>query len=63
MAKKSSGKGGNATKTKSEGGMSADDHRKLSETHYAKARLHSAHADLKDAKNPPKKSTRAVGGY
>lgn len=62
MAKKSSGKGGSASKTKSEGGMSADDHRKLSETHYAKARLHSAHADLKDAKNPPKRSMRSYPG-
>jgi hypothetical protein len=37
-------------------GMSSADHRKVAEQHYAKARLHTAHADLKDAKNPPKKS-------
>lgn len=47
MAKKPSG----GSKSK---GTSATDHRKLAETHYAKARLHSAYADLKDAKNPPK---------
>jgi len=41
--------------------MSAAEHRKLAETFHAKARLHSAHADLKDAKNPPKKG--AVRGY
>lgn len=58
MTKKSGGKrGGSQVK----GGMSAAEHRKLAETYHAKARLHSAHADLKDAKNPPKKST--VRGY
>lgn len=50
MAKKPSGKGG----SKSKGGMSAEEHRKMAEAFHAKARLHSAHADLKDAKNPPK---------
>lgn len=54
MAKKSSGKGSG---DKSKGGMSSAEHRKMAETYYAKARLHNAHADLKDAKNPPKKST------
>lgn len=58
MAKKPSGKDG-AGKTKA--GMSAAEHRKLAETYHAKARLHSAHADLKDAKSPPKKGT--VRGY
>lgn len=51
MAKKPSTKSGG---TKTKGGLSAADHRKRSEEHYAKARLHSAHADLMDAKNPPK---------
>lgn len=51
MAKKASGSG----KPKAKGGMTAEDHRKMSEQHYAKARLHSAHADLMDAKNPPKR--------
>lgn len=54
MAKKSSAKGGSG---KSKGGLSATEHRTMAETFYAKARLHSAHADLKDAKNPPKKGT------
>lgn len=52
MAKKSSGK---ASAGKSKGGMSAAEHRRMAETFHAKARLHSAQADLKDAKNPPKK--------
>lgn len=50
MSKKPSGK----TDGSKKGGMTAADHRKLADTHFAKARLHSAHADLKDAKNPPK---------
>jgi hypothetical protein len=58
MSKKSSGKGSGS---KSKTGMSAAEHRKLAETFHAKARLHSAHADLKDAKNPPKKGT--LRGY
>jgi hypothetical protein len=54
MAKKSSSK---PAATKSKGGMSPADHRKMADEHHAKARLHSAQADLMDAKNPPKKGT------
>lgn len=57
MAKKSSG----GSKAKAKTGTTAADHRKLSEQHYAKARLHSAHADLMDAKNPPPKSKTPRG--
>ena len=58
MAKKPNKSGSGA---KANAGMSAAEHRKLAETYHAKARLHSAHADLKDAKNPPKKGS--VRGY
>lgn len=58
MAKKSSGKTGGDTKAKSKGAMSADEHRKVGNTLYAKARVHHAKADLAEALNPPKKSTR-----
>jgi hypothetical protein len=51
MAKKSSGK---PKGEKPKAGMSPTDHRKMAEQHHAKARLHSAQADLMDAKNPPK---------
>lgn len=52
MAKKASG----GTKTKSNGAMSADAHRKVANTLQAKARIHHAKADLAEALNPPKKS-------
>ena len=55
MAKKSAsskGKGKSAPKE-----VSADDHRKMASQHSARSRLHSAKADLIDAKNPPKKGT------
>lgn len=55
--KKSSGKSGDA-KAKPKGAMSADDHRKVANTLQAKARIHHAKADLAEALNPPKKSTR-----
>lgn len=58
MAKKSSSKGGGGTKAKAKGVMSADDHRKVANTLQAKARIHHAKADLAEALNPPKKSTR-----
>lgn len=54
MAKKPSGKGGGKPKA-----MSADEHRKLANTLQAKARIHQAKADLAEALNPPKKSTRS----
>lgn len=54
MAKKSSGKSA-STKAKA---MTADDHRKVANTLNAKARIHHAKADLAEALNPPKKSTR-----
>lgn len=49
MAKKQSNKSG-----AKKGAMSAQDHRQKAEAFHAKARLHSAQADLMDAKNPPK---------
>lgn len=55
MASKSSGK---SSGSKSKGSLSAADHRKLANTLQAKARLHHAKADLAEALNPPKKSTR-----
>lgn len=51
MAKKS---GGKSKADKPKGGDKAAHHRKMAETLYAKARIHSAHADLHDALNPPK---------
>lgn len=54
MAKKSSGKSG-GRKAGPKGGMSAIDHRKMASTLSAKARIHSAKADLAEAMNPPKK--------
>lgn len=56
MAKKSSGKAGGNAKAKSESAMTAEGHRKIANTLQAKARIHHAKADLKDALNPPKKS-------
>lgn len=50
MAKKSGSKP--AAKSKPQG---ADYHRKMTAEHSAKARLHSAKADLADAQNPNKK--------
>lgn len=55
MTKKSGGKGGGG---KSKGSLSAEDHRKMANTLQAKARIHHAKADLAEALNPPKKSTR-----
>lgn len=55
MAKKSKPAGGSI---KSKGSLSAVDHRKLSMALHAKARIHDAQADLIEAKNPPKRSTR-----
>lgn len=55
MTKKSASKGGGS---KSKGGMSAADHRKVANTLQAKARIHHAKADLAEALNPPKKTTR-----
>lgn len=56
MAKKSSGKGGSATKSKSDGAMTAEGHRKIANTLQAKARIHHAKADLHEALHPPKKN-------
>lgn len=61
MAKKSSGKGGSGAKTKPKAAMTADTHRKMERMHHAKARLHGAKADMADALNPPKKSSRIIG--
>jgi hypothetical protein len=61
MAKKSSGKSSSATKSKSESGMSADEHRKTARMLQAKASLHHAKADVKDAANPPKKPRHPWG--
>lgn len=55
MAKKSASKGGGSKSAKV---LSADDHRKMANTLQAKARIHHAKADLAEALNPPKKSTR-----
>lgn len=55
MAKKS---GSKSDAGKSKGGMSAADHRKMANTLQAKARIHSAKADLAEALHPPKKPTR-----
>jgi hypothetical protein len=51
MTKKSSGK---SKAGKPKGGVSAAEHRKMAETLYAKARIHSAKADLAEALDPPK---------
>jgi len=48
---------------KSKGTVSATDHRKMADTLYAKARIHSAKADLADAQNPPKKPKYGSRGY
>lgn len=54
MAKKSGSKSSKpAPKT-----PDADHHRKMAGTYSAKARIHSAKADLLDAQNPKKNSTR-----
>lgn len=58
MTKKSSGKSTGAAKTKAKSAMTAQDHRKVANTLQAKARIHHAKADLAEALNPPKKSTR-----
>lgn len=56
MAKKSgSSKGGGSKSSK---GLTAADHRKMANTLNAKARIHSAKADLAEAINPPKKPSR-----
>lgn len=55
MTKKSASKGGSGVKSKA---MTADAHRKVANTLQAKARIHHAKADLAEALNPPKKSTR-----
>ena len=58
MTKKSSGK---SKAAKPKAGDSATDHRKMAETLYAKARIHSAKADLADALNPPKSGSMKRG--
>ncbi len=60
MAKKSSSKGSGNKASKA---MSADDHRKIASTLQAKARIHSAKADLADAMNPSKKKSNMPGCY
>lgn len=62
MAKKSGGKPSKpAAKTKA---PDADHHRKMAGTYSAKARIHSARADLIDAQNPKKDKTgRGPYGY
>lgn len=52
-----------STKKPPRASMTATDHRKKSEEHYAKARLHSARADLLDAKNPTKGKTHVAKPY
>lgn len=46
-------------------GLTAKDHRDAAAKHHAKARLHSAKADLMDALNPPKpgKNGPLLSGY
>jgi hypothetical protein len=56
MTKKSGSKAKPAGKSK-ESGVSVAEHRKLANTYHAKARLHSAKAELMEAKNPPKNTT------
>jgi hypothetical protein len=60
MAKKSSSKGSSGKAPKA---MSADEHRKMAQTLNAKARIHSAKADLADAMNPSKKKSNMPGCY
>jgi hypothetical protein len=62
MAKKAASKGGGSGRPKPKGAMSAEDHRKVANTLQAKARIHHAKADLAEALNPPKKSTRGYLG-
>lgn len=61
MAKKSNSKGGSGAKAKPKTAMTAEGHRKKEQMHHAMARLHGAKADMADALNPPKKSSRIVG--
>lgn len=58
MAKKSSAKGDSS---KSKGSLSAAEHRKMANTLQAKARIHSAKADLAEALNPPKPGSMKRG--
>ena len=58
MAKKA---GGKSKAAKSKAGDSAAEHRKMAETLYAKARIHSAKADLAEALNPPKPGSMKRG--
>ena len=58
MAKKS---GGKSKASKPKGGDGAAHHRKMADTLYAKARIHSAKADLADALNPPKPGSMGRG--
>lgn len=53
--KKSTGGG---SKAKPKAVTTAADHRKMADTLMAKARIHSAKADLAEALNPSKKTTR-----
>lgn len=55
MAKKS------GSKSKPKAGDSAAHHRKMADTLYAKARIHSAKADLAEALNPPKPGSMGRG--
>lgn len=63
MAKKAASKASGKSSAKKPEGMSAEDHRKMSRELYAKGRLHDAKADLMEAKNPPKKSSRGCINY
>lgn len=58
MAKKP---GGKSKADKPKGGVSAAEHRKIAETLYAKARIHSAKADLAEALDPPKAGSMKRG--
>jgi hypothetical protein len=58
MQKKS---GGKSKAGKPKGSASAAEHRKMAETLYAKARIHSAKADLAEALDPPKPGSMKRG--